>query len=43
MAHEWEWYRDVPRTCVCRWLWKRSRWVRTQIGAGCPWHTAGAP
>lgn len=39
--HEFEWHRDVPRTCACMWLWERSRWVLSSIGAGCPWHTEG--
>jgi hypothetical protein len=41
--HEFEFYRDIPRTCVCVWVWGRHRWVLSKIGAGCPWHTEGGP
>jgi hypothetical protein len=39
--HEFEYHRDVPRTCPCMWLWEKPRWVLSRIAAGCPWHTKG--
>jgi hypothetical protein len=39
------WYRDVPRSCHCRWqyLTHPARWVRTRAVPGCPWHLSAEP
>jgi len=38
--HEWQRIRDIPRSCLCIWLWKTDRagYVRTRPDLNCPWH-----
>src|SRR5579864_1474447 len=40
--HAFEFYRDIPRSCPCQWLWreKQHRWTRHRTTPGCPWHDA---
>jgi hypothetical protein len=40
--HTFERHRDIPRSCVCDWLYseKRQRWTRVSTEPGCPWHPA---
>jgi len=42
--HEWQRLRDVPRSCLCIWLWipDKAGYARVQTTPGCPRHTRGA-
>ena len=44
MNHEWQRLRDVPRSCLCIWLWipDKAGYARVQTTPGCPRHTRGA-
>jgi hypothetical protein len=38
--HAFEFYRDIPRSCICQWLYrvKQQRWTRHRTAQGCVWH-----
>lgn len=40
-AHEAEFIRDVPWSCICPWEWSAVdlRWKRVRYRWGCPWHS----
>jgi len=42
-AHEWEYYRDCPHSCICTWAWgwRVLRWVLIESKPNCPWHSGG--
>jgi hypothetical protein len=41
--HEFEFYRNIPRTCVCVWVWGRRRWVLSKDRGRLPLAHGGHP
>jgi hypothetical protein len=35
--------RDIPRTCICDWVYQgaQRRWKLVEAVLGCPWHGKG--